>query len=554
MSEPGTTSDAGDRISMRSLSHGAAWYFAASAAPQFLTLIQSLVVARILGPEEQGVQSFIVFVAVTSSLTLSLGLPLSLQRVVSDALGRGATADVAYSLRCGHVVGIIPAIVAAVVTLAMGEIFFTSYTQAWILAAVYAFFGSLHSVSAQALTGLRQYRDASIVGLSLQMIAVPVIIILLLTGHGVTAMIAVVAAVSAVSAALTLFLLRRTVRRQGLHGTSSAAERRVVRRGLLSFALGGGVLVILDTVVNQRSELAFLALFHGDAPEQIAYFSVAFAAMQTVYRVLQAVIGIVLPTVTALIAAGRMEAVHRGYLQAQSLLLTVSSVGAGGVLACGAPLVTLLWGEEYRPAGQALLMMAVFPVMLGALGAVANSTMLGGGKLRVVIVVQLCGACTTLLLDFVLIRPFGLYGAAAANGIGMLVSVVLLVAAARTTMGLSSPSAADIVRHMVLVLAVAAPGLVVHFFFLADDPAWRLAVGAGGWFILLLLLFPVLRPLLLTEIGSLDGLLRRLPRPVRGWIVAGSRRRPARRATVFGMASSADQTGTPSSRGPSESG
>lgn len=520
--QPEGSQPAGQRISAGSITIGVAWNLLATIVPQFLTLVLSLVVARVLGPAEQGVQSFIIFVAVTGSMALALGLPLSLQRTVSDRLGQGKVGEVDYALRWGQWMSLLPAGIAAALTLLVGQAFYTEYSEAWLLAACYAFFATIHSVSAQALLGLRQYRSASVVGLTLQLISVPVIIALLLGGHGVTAIVAVLAAASAVSAGATLYLLRRTVARQHLTGSVTAADKRSTRRLILTFAVGGGVLVLLDTVVNQRSELAFLAVFHEHEPEQIAYFSVAFAATQTAYRIPAALIPVVLPTVTALLAAGRREAVLRGYLQGQQLLLTLSSIGAGMLLGCGAPMITLLWGDAYEPAGRALLIMGVFPVMFGAMGAVANSTLLGAGKLRAVIIAQLGGASATLLLDLLLIRPFAMYGAAAANGLGMLISTACLIATASLTLKLVHPSALDIGRHVLLAAGISAPGL--WGLVLVDQPGWQLLWGLAGGAAALALLYPLLRPLVLTERDSVDAFLRKLPVPITAWVRSGVRR------------------------------
>ena len=62
----------GEAISVASVGRGVAWNALASVAPQLLTLVLSIAVGRILGPAEQGVQSFMIFVASTASVVCAL--------------------------------------------------------------------------------------------------------------------------------------------------------------------------------------------------------------------------------------------------------------------------------------------------------------------------------------------------------------------------------------------------------------------------------------------------------------------------------------------------
>ena len=247
----------------------------------------------------------------------------------------------------------------------------------------------------------------------------------------------------------------------------------------------------------------------------------AFSATQTAYRIPAALIPVVLPTVTALIAAGRISAVRSGYAQAQRMLLVVSGIGVGFLLAMGAPLITALWGPAYRPAGQTLLLMAAVPVLLGALTSVASSCLLGFGRLRLVVRAQLLAALVTVGADAALIGPFDIYGAAVANSLGALASAVLLARAARRAEGLRPPGAQDLLRVCALTVLMAGPGLALHLMGVDGWTALPLAFAAAV--VMLLIGWPLLRPARTADLPVLAPLLRRLPAPAGRWLHAGSR-------------------------------
>lgn len=546
-SDPGSTPVVGEPISIRSVGMGAAWNVVASVLPQGLTLVQSLVVGRLLGPHDQGIQSFMIFVAVTCATVFAVGLPLALQRGVSEALGAGSAPRASYLLRYGIGLSSLPGLAAAGVTLLVGCFIYQDHGISWVTAAVYAAAVAVHAVSSQALLGLRQYRQASITGVAAQIIAVPLTVWLLLIGYGIQAIMTVTAAAAVISCIVTIWLVSRARRRYGLVGAPAPGQRPRVRRTLLSFALGAGVLTLLETVVAQRSELAFLAIYHGDEPANIAYYSVAFSATQTAYRVPAALIPVVLPTVTAMIAAGRIAAVRRGYAQAQRMLLTVSAIGAGYLLGMGAPLITALWGPSYRPAGQTLLIMAAAPVLFGALTSVASSTLLGAGRLGLVVRAQLIAAALTLVCDAVLIGPLDIYGAALANSLGALVSAALLARAARRAEGLMHPTGSDLGLAVALLAGICAPGLVLHL--LAVESWTGLAGAFLGGTALLLILWPLIRPLREEDLSIAHRLLARLPGPARRWLVAGTRRGgPAHRGTSRMRSAAAPTTTIPATQ------
>lgn len=508
-------------ISVSSVGKGVAWNALASVSPQLLSLVLSIAVGRILGPAEQGIQSFMIFVAATASVVCALGLPLALQRSLSDSLGGNRLRQSNYLVNWSLKLSIVPALLAVAVTLIVSRLYEPGRWLDWLAVIVYAGAATVHSVGSQALLGMRQYRAASVIGLLGQVIGVPLTIVLLLNGAGITAVVMVVAVTAVFSAIITIFLLYRALGRIGALKLPALAapERRKLRRGLLIFASGSGALVLLDTVVMQRSELAFLTFFHGNQPEHLAFYNVAYNAGQVAVRLPLALIPVILPTVSTLAAAGLIAKVRRGYVGAQRIMFVISAIAAGLLLAGGTSAIVVFWGEIYRPAGQVLLISAVLPVLIGPMSAMVSATMLGLGRLRVVVKAQAVGAAATLFLDLVLIKPFEIYGAAVANSLGQLVVVVVLLRTAKKAEGLALPKAREIGNAIVLMLLIALPGLALLL--LDVPPLASLLGGVSAGLLVLALVLPILKPLNADDVGMAATVLARLPGPVQKWISSG---------------------------------
>lgn len=524
---PAETSSS-QEISVSSVGKGVAWNALASVSPQLLTLVLSIAVGRILGPAEQGIQSFMIFVASTASVVCALGLPLALQRSLSDSLGGNRLRQSRYLVTWTLRLSLLPALLAVAVTLVVGRLYEPGRWVEWLAVTVYAAAATVHSVGSQALLGMRRYRAASIIGLLGQVIGVPVTIVLLFNGAGITGVVMVISITAILSAVITIFLLYRALGQVGAlrAETLPVAGRRKLRRGLLVFAFGGGALVLLDTVVMQRSELAFLTLFHGDQPEHLAFYNVAFNAGQVAVRLPLALIPVILPTVSTLAAAGLIDKVRRGYAGGQRIMFVISAIAAGFLLACGTSAIVLFWGQVYQPAGQVLLISAVLPVLIGPMSAMVSATMLGLGRLRVVVKAQAVGALATLVLDVVLIQPFEIYGAAVANSLGQLVVVIVLLRSAKKIEGLALPRAREIGNAVALMLLIATPGLILLL--LGAPSLLTLFGGLGAGLVILALALPVLKPLNLDDMDIAASVLRRLPKAVQQWLSLGTARKNAR--------------------------
>ena len=417
---PGVTATTGASVAV-----GGAWHVFSQLVPQVYTLIISVVAARVLGPTGMGQQSFIAFVAITVVSLASSGLNVALLRYVGEIVGRGESHVVrALSRWAWRVEGVLAVAGGAVLVAGAGR---GELEEAWALAAIVVVGGILHSVPASILYGLQRWREASIVGLVTGAASTVATIVVLALDGGIVGMFAVEAAVGVVNLAWTTALARRA-----LPDSAVVSFDPAVRRAVRSYALIVSVDVLLTYVVWRRSEFFFLERYSTDA--HIAVYSVAFAAVNVLGRIPDALGMVLAPAVANLLGAGQLDRVRVGYGRAIRLLVQLMLPMTAVAMALGPATLRLVYGREYAEAGPVVV------VLLAAFLAVPvfnlTSGMLTGlGQARILLAAVAVAAVVNLGADVALIPDHDSVGAAWANGTAQVTAAIFIVLYVRARVG-----------------------------------------------------------------------------------------------------------------------
>lgn len=428
----------------RQVLSASAWNVASRVGPQVWTVVVSVAAARFLGPALLGRQSYIAFFEL-SIMTLATGaVPVGVMRWIGELRGRDRPGAVPAMLRWAWRFEGVAAAAGGLVIVAAGV---TDGRQvpAWTLAAVAASLGVLHTVPSAVLRGLHRWREASVVGMTTGGIGAAATVAVLAAGGGIAGMFAVEVAISAANLVWTARLARRDTAAMPDDQGAGFAE---VRHDFLRYAGAGSIDVIVTLIVFRRSEFFFLQRYGTDT--DIAFYSVAFAAVVAVVKVFEGVAGVLEPTFAELVGARATDRVRDGFGRAFRLLATVVAVGSAGLLVVGPRLLQVAYGSEFRPARPVFLVLVTL-LPFAALMGLAHAVLVGFGRIRVVVVAGLAAAAVNIALDVVLIPRFSGTGAALANNAAQLVAgVPVFVVAWRAVGGVSWR-----VRS-VLVAAVAA--------------------------------------------------------------------------------------------------
>lgn len=460
---------------------GGLWHMANLVVPQLYSLIASVVAARFLGAEAMGRQSYIAFVALSVTMLLSSSMWVSLVRHIGETMGRGDAGAVrgllAWAWRIEGVTAVVGGVALVVLALAGAE-----PEGAWLLAAAITTASILHTVPSAILTGLQQFKQASIVGLTTGLVGTAATVVVLDAGGGIVGMFAVELVIGILSLAWTGILAQRVL----LRVAPTPAPTGPLRRQVTRYALGYSVGVVLELIVARRSELFFLERFSTD--EQIAFYSIAFAIVTAVSQVPRALVAPAAPAFATLVGAGSTQRIAAGFNRGLRLLLVFTLPLTAAGIALAPELARVVYGDEYRAVSAPLLiLLACYPLF--GLTALANALLTGLGRLRLAIGANAAAAAIDVALAVTLAGPLGARGAALANVSGQVVYSAAVLGYTLRLVGRERFDSAIVRSAAASALAGGAAWMVVN----SVSGAPGLVAGAGAFVVTFAALAPLLR-------------------------------------------------------------
>jgi len=463
-----------------------------SSGAAFLT---SIVLARVLGPDEFGPYATAFFAVSVAGALSARGFPVALTREIAALRARGDEAAASLRFHEAKRAARRGAALATVLAAAAGLLlllFYRPLERPTLGLSLLLLSSAVPPLAAAAirradLSAREAYREIAIVtaivsplGFLLTVIAV---------GIGFGAYGAAAAAVLAATIAALLFDAARSAR-AGETGVAAGAAGR--GGGDAEFARGArrclGIQAI-DMVVWQRSEILFLSLLLPGSPEA-GYYGAAYSlTVAAVALVPGALGGALLPVVSAIRGEGGGERLTRAYVRSvKALVLLAFPIIAGG-LVLARPIVAAALGPAYEGPAAWPFRIALVGGAIGAIGAASSSLLYAVGGERFILRMGIALAAANVVLDLVLIPPFGAVGAAIANTATQTLAVAIGTAWVAATVARAFPRPSEIARiaaaaalmaGLLLFLGPPGPGVVPLL--------GRIGAGAAAYGVLVLLM------------------------------------------------------------------
>lgn len=450
---------------------GGLWTLLNRLVPQVQLLTLSIIAARYLGPDGMGRQSYIAFVALALVQAATAGLPGALTRYIGELLGarHGDHAMALYRFtRRVELVAAVLVLAALLGVAALGS----EPRAAWVLAGLSGALAVLQAVPMSLLAGAQRWRQGSLPGLVTGVATVPLTLIVLDAGGGITGLFAVEAAAVLVNLLWTSVLARRLA----VQLPAPASVPAELRRRFLSFAGSTTIIILIHFVVWRRSELFVMQHYSPDS--EIALYSIAFAAVSGLSKLPETVETVSVPAVANLVGTGEDERIRRGFWRAMRLLVFATLPLVAGVAVVGPNLLTMLYGGEYSGAGPVLLVMLA-TLLAQPMLRVSEGVLYGLGRPRFIVIAGLAATVVDLGLAFALIPRLDAVGAAIANGAAVLVAGVPCLALAWYLHRPVALPLGPMVRSLALALCVAGAAGAVLAALGGGTMATLAAVAAG---------------------------------------------------------------------------
>jgi O-antigen/teichoic acid export membrane protein len=402
-----------------SVARGGVWEVAASVIPQFYVVVQSIFIARYLGPTGVGQVALITLVVLTTTTLFTLGMPTALLRFTGRLIGagRGGAAHALYRWTWRF-----QAVAAALnfVLLALVAVFGGQPPDAWVLAGVIAVGTVMNGIASSFLRGMMQWRRARLIGIVSGSVALGLKLVALSLGGGITALFAIDAIAITANVVGTELLARRAA-----HSLPPPPKKAQDVRPLLKFAGIASLNAFVLLVVYQRTEVFFLA--HYGNKTEIAIYAIPFSIVSALLLLPRAVGSALAPAVATLWGGGEIERIRTGFGRAMRIVLLLVVAVTASAATFGPAGIEIVYGQEFSGAGL-ILEILIIALPFVAFTTLGSALLLGIGRQWGLTIITGTAAVANIALDWLIIPSHGAVGAAVANTTAQLIgSIPLLI-------------------------------------------------------------------------------------------------------------------------------
>jgi O-antigen/teichoic acid export membrane protein len=479
-----------------------------------LGVLVSVLTARYLEPEALGRYAFLVWLTGLAAIVLSLGLPTTLTRYTAEALGAGRPGEAGALLRAAMRWQGTLAAAAALAVAAAGLVAPAPWRLPLALAALSVPPLVLHGSLAAFLSGLQRFRGQAALGAATLLLQAALLTAVVAVDGGLAGLLLAHAAVNALGLGVLAWLARAEGARCGALPAPPLAA--AARADVLGYARGVSALVVLDAIVWQRTEVAFLQALAPAA--EVGFYALAFGMAAQVGRIPYQLSVVLFPSFPALVGAGRAADLAGLHATAMRYLVLLGAPLAVGLAVTAPAVVRLLYGAAYAGAAPALAVLALGGLVscaAGASPAVLHATRQQDRLLRQAVL----AAVANLALALALVPLLGALGAALASVTAQGLGSGLAIRAAAQVAGARVPAGA-LVR--ITLAALAMGGAAALPAFTLDGvaaPAAAVLLGAVAYPLAL----RALRALTAEDLDRVGVLAERLPAAARAGSLALAR-------------------------------
>lgn len=399
------------------------------------TVVSSVVLARLLGPDQYGLYAYVFALISLLAFPVQMGLPILVVRETAKA----------ETLRDW-------ALMRGIWTWATGLIVIGSIIMIGLILLWLFLFGDWMSAARRAafmwalplipLIALGQARAAAMRGLRYVFLGQfpnevlrPVLLAAFVAGAailstGLTAKLALTshAIVATLTFTLGVVLLLRARPAEMRQQATRQMDHRAWFRAILPLSLISGL-----QVTNQNTDLLILGFFRTDI--EVGIYRVALSGASLAMFGLTAVSLGVQPYVARLFAQGDTARLQKlaslGALAALGVTLPVVSL----FVFAGKPILSLVFGPEFKPAYQAMVILSVAQGVNAFFGLVGSFLIMSGNEWETTKGL-IVAAVANVVLNVLLIPSFGVEGAATATGTSIILWNILFWRASRKLLGI----------------------------------------------------------------------------------------------------------------------
>ncbi len=402
-----------------------------------LTFVSTVFLARLMGPAEYGVYSYVYALISLLSVPSEFGLPTLVTRETARGMASGEHARVQGIWSWATRTALVISLTLVGLTLVGIWLFREPLTSPRLVAFLWALalvpLIALGDLRGAALSGLHHV----VTGQLPEFLLRPGIFVLLLAGLWLLRSLPLTAplamalyvAASAVAFGVGAWLLWRVTPAEVRHALPHF-EHRAWLTSALPLAFIGAM-----QLINQQASILLQGFFLPD--EQIGYFRVGTQVSMLASLGLVAIGAVMAPRFAALYTQGEIAKLQRLVTSSTRAIILFSLALTFGFVVLGVPFLRIFFGAPYVRAYVPMLILLAGQVVNSGMGLVATILNMTGHERETAKGIMLAAALN-LGLNLALIPVWGIEGSAMATSVALVVWNVLLWRAVRKKLGIDT--------------------------------------------------------------------------------------------------------------------
>ncbi|OGJ89321.1 MAG: hypothetical protein A2268_08330 [Candidatus Raymondbacteria bacterium RifOxyA12_full_50_37] len=377
-----------------------------------VTTITSIVVARILKPDNYGIYNLILWFTGIFTWAVGMGLTHAVTKYISEYQGRGehenVSAIVVFVLKIELVLTIAVTAILIFFKTEVADYFFSPNEAFYFFLAFIGLVpGIVTAIFSSAIDGLQKFEYFTWFQIIVTPLSFASKLVVLYLGFRIDGLLVVSLVFSFINVIFFYFVLRREEISLNIFANPLKKE---IRTKIGKYNATVAAILVADKVVWDKSENFFLGRFCSAA--QIGFYNLGFNVVQRFMSVLPSTFWRVLfPAMSGYFGSGDHDKIRRlFYLSIRYLAFFAFPAGVMGIL-LSYQILHYLYGHEYVGA-KFVMQILFFSSMFSCLSKPSSAILYGTERQSFILKYGMVLAVVNIALDILLIKHYGALGAA----------------------------------------------------------------------------------------------------------------------------------------------
>jgi O-antigen/teichoic acid export membrane protein len=380
------------------------------------TWVISIIIARLLGPEDYGIFNMTLWLSGTVTWAVGMGFTHAITKFTAELKDRSEPGIILQLILFIGKIELVASVIATILLIIfrsqVADFFFTTKESFYFfLAALGIIPGIATAMASGVIEGLQKFKYFTYANLILTPLSFISKIIVLKSGYGLDGLMIVMLVFSFINTIFYLFVLYK----EKIFTFSGKRLPSDIKRRVLDYNKSIIAISVCDKIIWDKSENFFIGRFCQAS--QIAFYNLGFNIVQRFSSILPATFWKVLfPAMSTLHGTNDTNKMKRlFYISTRYISLFSFPVGIGGMV-LAYHLIHYLYGHEFIGA-QRVLQIIFAASIFSNLANPGSAVLYGFEKQAFIYKYGIVLAVFNIIIDLLLIKPFGAEGAAICYGI-----------------------------------------------------------------------------------------------------------------------------------------